>query len=262
MAYGPAGGCIMVGTSARRPPIHRLTLWVAMAAVLGASWAHVARVFGTLEESGPPAFLAALGPATAVLAAVGLDLGLISLAWAIGQRRRLGRSGGDLWAAVAVFAALSAFANADAALRVTLQTAPTWAAVSALDGWTLARVVLLAAALPALALWLSRVVELDAEADVRTHTKGPDVAGDDDDVVGDVTRQSRASHKPAAARARRRRPGPDDLADLVAARPTIDVAAAARVLGVTRPTVYAWAAAAGLARDDGGRWRSEGRAGA
>lgn len=135
MAYGPAGGCIMVGTSARRPPVHRLTLWVAMAAVLGASWAHVARVFGMLEESGPPAFLAALGPLTAVLAAVGLDLGLISLAWAIGQRRRLGRAAGDLWAAVGVFAGLSAFANADAALGVVLGAAPTWAAVRGLDGW-------------------------------------------------------------------------------------------------------------------------------
>lgn len=237
---GPAGGCIVVGVDTRRPPVHRLTLWVAMAAVLGASWAHVARVFGTLEESGPPAFLASLGPATAVLAALGLDLGLISLAWAIGQRRRLGRAAGDLWAAVGVFAALSAFANADAALGVTLGAAPTWAAVAALDGWTLARVVLLAAALPALALWLSRVVELDAEA-------GADVAGDD----APVSRQSQGGHKP-----RRRRPGPDDLADLVAARPTIDVAAAARALGVTRPTVYAWAGALGLERDAAGVWSS------
>lgn len=245
---GPAGGwCIMVGTNTRRPPVHRLTLWASMAAVLGASWAHVARTFGSLEESGPPAFLASLGPATAVLAAVGLDLGLISLAWAIGQRRRLGRAAGDLWAAVAVFAALSAFANADAALGVVLGTAPTWAAVAELDAWTLARVVLLAAALPALALWLSRVVELDAEA-------GADVAGNDPaGSDAPVTRQSQAGHKP-----RRRRPGPDDLADLVAARPTIDVAGAARALGVTRPTVYAWADAAGLARDDAGRWHAGG----
>ncbi len=247
----------MVTTTTRgaRPPLHRVTLWASMLAVLGASWAHVARVFGTLEESGPPAFLAALGPATAVLAAVGLDLGLISLAWAIGQRRRLGRGGGDLWAAVAVFAGLSAFANADAALRVTLDAAPTWAAVVALDGWTLARVLLLAAALPALALWLSRVVELDADDD-----GGPgvlEVVQLDDDGPAEVRPQKRggAAGSPST-RKRARKPGPDDLADLVAARPTIDVAAAARALGVTRPTVYAWAEETGLARDDGGRWHN------
>lgn len=260
MAGKPAGGWIMVG----RPPLHRMTLWASMLAVLGASWAHVARVFGTLEESGPPAFLTDLGPAAAVLAALGLDGGLISLAWAIGQRRRLGRSGGDLWAAVAVFAALSAFANADAALRVTLDTAPTWAAVSALDGWTLARVVLLAAALPALALWLSRVVELDAEndgpaglqdqkraarAEVRALKKGP--------AVGSPTVEKNGGRTPVRTPKKgTRRTGPDDLADLVAARPTIDVAAAARALGVTRPTVYAWAEEADLARDDGGRWHN------
>lgn len=253
MAYGPAGGCIMVGASTRRPPVHRLTLWVAMAAVLGASWAHVARVFGTLEESGPPAFLASLGPATAVLAALGLDLGLISLAWAIGQRRRLGRAAGDLWAAVGVFAALSAFANADAALGVVLGAAPTWAAVAALDGWTLARVVLLAAALPALALWLSRVVELDAD----DGAGGALALDDDDDGLAKVRTQKRAEPAGGARAARpRRRRGPESLADLVAARPTIDIAAAARALGVTRPTVYAWAEAAGLARGDDGRWRS------
>lgn len=240
-------------TTARgaRPPLHRVTLWASMAAVLGASWAHVARVFGTLEESGPPAFLAALGPATAVLAAVGLDLGLISLAWAIGQRRRLGRPSGDLWAAVAVFAGLSAFANADAALRVTLDAAPTWAAVRALDGWTLARVVLLAAALPALALWLSRVVELDADDGAAGA-----LALDDDEHTDLRTQKKGGAAGSPSTRKRARKPGPDDLADLVAARPTIDVAAAARALAVSRPTIYAWAESLGLGRDDGGRWHN------
>lgn len=243
---GTAGGCIMVTRA--WPPLHRLTLWASMLAVLGASWAHVARVFGSLEESGPPAFLASLGPAAAVLAALGLDGGLISLAWAIGQRRRLGRSGGDLWLAVGVFAALSAFANADAALGVVLGAPPTWAAVAALDRWTLARVVLLAAALPALALWLSRVVELDADAgEVEAADVGGGGAGE--------TRHQRTGGT-AARRRRPARSGPGALADLVAARPTIDVAAAARALGVTRPTVYAWAEEADLARDDAGRWHN------
>lgn len=121
------------------------------------------------------------------------------------------------------------------------------------DGWTLARVVLLAAALPALALWLSRVVELDADAGEL------DAGGAVVDAGGDVETRHQKTGGPGGPVARRRRParsGPGALTDLVAARPTIDVAAAARALGVTRPTVYAWAEAEGLARDTSGRWHN------
>ena len=98
-----------------------------------------------------------------MVAAVGLDLGMLALAWAVAARRRLGKSARDLWGTVAGFAALSAFANGDAALRVLLGKPATWAAVMALDPWTMARVGALAAALPLLVLALARAVEVDAD---------------------------------------------------------------------------------------------------
>lgn len=145
----------------RRPPARRILLWAAMAAALASSWAHVAAAFGQLEHGGPPAWLRA-GPASAILAAVGLDAGMLALAWVLAARRRLGQPARDLWAAAAAFAALSSWANMDAALRVVLQAAPTWPAIAQLDAWTLARVVALAAALPLLVLTLGRALEADA----------------------------------------------------------------------------------------------------
>lgn len=143
-----------------------------MAAALASSWSHVAAAFGQLEHggppawlraAGPPAWLRAAGPASAILAAVGLDVGMLALAWALAARRRLGQPARDLWGALVTFAALSSWANMDAALRVVLQTSPTWPAIAQLDPWTLARVVALAAALPLLALTLGRALEADAE---------------------------------------------------------------------------------------------------
>lgn len=147
----------------RRPPAHRLLLWCAMIAALGASWSHVLRAFAQLERSGPPAWLDAIGPWSAVLAAVGLDAGMLALAWTLAARRRLRQPSRDLWLTVAAFAVLSGWANADAALGVILGASPTWSAVAALDGWTLTRVAVLAAALPLMALALGRTVEADAE---------------------------------------------------------------------------------------------------
>ncbi len=147
----------------RRPPIHRILLWSAMTAALAASWSHVAAAFGQLEHGGPPAWLSRAGPASAILAAVGLDAGMLALAWTLAARRRLRQASRDLWATVAVFALLSAWANADAALGVILGEAPTWPAIVQLDPWTLGRVLALAAALPLLALALGRAVEADAE---------------------------------------------------------------------------------------------------
>lgn len=146
-----------------RPPVHRVTLWGAMACALAASWAHVAGAFGQLERGGAPAWISRAGPVASVLAACGLDLGLMGLAWAVAARRRLGRPARDLWATVGIFAVLSAFANMDAALRVALGRPASWAAVASLDPWTLARVVALAGALPLLVLALARAVEVDAE---------------------------------------------------------------------------------------------------
>ena len=146
-----------------RPPLHRITLWAAMTCALAASWAHVAAGFGQLERGGAPAWISRAGPPSAVLAACGLDLGMMGLAWAVAARRRLGRQARDLWATVGIFAVLSSFANLDAGLRVVLGRPATWSAVAGLDPWTMARVVALAAALPLLVLALARAVEVDAE---------------------------------------------------------------------------------------------------
>lgn len=239
----------MTGTR-RRDRAPWALLWLALAAVLVASWTHVAAAFGELEHGGPPAILRRVGPLVGPLAAVAVDLGLIALAWAIGARRRVGRPVGDLWLGAAVFAGLSALANFDHALRVIAGNAAdpvaVWSALAAYDRF---RVLALSATLPLLALYLTRVVE--TAADTGTPTEAPG------DAIADVlTAPTPASTRPKAkaSNGRRARPdGPEELANLVAARPTIDVAAAARALGVTRPTIYAWAEAAGLDRE-GGRW--------
>jgi len=225
-----------------KTPVHRWLLWAALTCALLASWSHVVSAFGRLEHGGPPAWVARVGPWASVLAAVALDLGLIALAWGIGQRRRLGRPAGDLWLAVGVFAGLSAFANAGHAFAVVMKgRAVTWAAITALDGWTLATVVGLAAALPLLALWLARVVELDADGD----------AGGD---LVKLTSQEQARHEatptaPAPTRPKtsvngagrtsgKRKVGPADLQALVTLDPAVDVTTLAGRLSVSLPTVY------------------------
>lgn len=245
-----------------RTPMHRWLLWAAMVCALLASWSHVVAAFARFEHGGPPAWLARVGPLAAVLAAVALDLGLIALAWGIGQRRRLGKPSGDLWAAVAVFGLLSAFANAGHALDVALGETPvTWGAIVALDGWTLASVIGLAAALPLLALWLARVVELDADgeggpADLRTEKKGAVDQAQAGHVAVTGKAQSEAPKRSTrkANGAGPRKAEPADLAAAVRLDPAADVTTLAGRLGVSRPTVYAWADSLGLARDDGGQW--------
>lgn len=242
----------MIGTR-RRDRAPWALLWLALGAVLVASWTHVAAAFGALEHGGPPAFLRRVGPLVGPLAAVAVDLGLIALAWAIGARKRQGRPVGDLWAGAAVFAGLSALANFDHALRVIAGDAADPVAVwSALAAYDKARVLALSATLPLLALYLTRVVETAADAGTPTATPADTIA---DVLTAPTPASTRPKAKASNGRARRQA-GPEALADLVAARPTIDVAAAARALGVTRPTVYAWAEAAGLDRDAEGRWRA------
>lgn len=234
-----------------------------MICALLASWSHVVAAFARFEHGGPPAWLARVGPLAAVLAAVALDLGLIALAWGIGQRRRLGRPAGDLWAAVAVFGLLSAFANAGHALDVALGETPvTWGAIVALDGWTLASVIGLAAALPLLALWLARVVELDADGEGgQAHGGHTAVTGGAQAEHTTPTSGARAeapkrstSSNGSTRKAGPRKAEPADLAAAVRLDPAADVTALAGRLNVSRPTVYAWAEALGLARDDAGQW--------
>jgi len=245
-----------------KTPVHRWLLWAALTCALLASWSHVVSAFGRLEHGGPPAWVARVGPWASVLAAVALDLGLIALAWGIGQRRRLGRPAGDLWAAVAVFAGLSAFANAGHAFAVVMKGQPvTWARIAALDGWTLATVVGLAAALPLLALWLARVVELDADGDAAAAGSALPLQqrGLTTPAPAEPTRP-KTSVNGAGRTSGKRKVGPADLQALVTLDPTVDVTTLAGRLGVSRPTVYAWAEALGLTRDDAGQWSANGAA--
>ena len=183
----------------RRPPAHRLLLWCAMVAALGASWSHVLRAFAQLERSGPPAWLDAIGPWSAVLAAVGLDAGMLALAWTLAARRRLQQPSRDLWLTVAAFAALSGWANADAALGVIIGASPTWSAIRSLDAWTLTRVAVLAAALPLMALALGRTVEADAELRQIEIDPPATVAAEPAAAVAEPTRRPRRGSAQVAA---------------------------------------------------------------
>jgi len=139
-------------------------LWLALATVLVASWAHVAGTFGTLEHGGAPAWLRSLAPITAPMAAVAVDVGLIALAWGVGARARAGKPARDLWAGVAVFAALSALANFDHALSVVAGPgdASGVATFVALTRYSQLKLIALSATLPLLALYLARVLETSA----------------------------------------------------------------------------------------------------
>lgn len=157
----------------------RRVLWLALATVLAASAVHVAGTFSTLEHGGALPVLASMGPYVGVLAALAVDLGMIAMTWAVGERRRAGRDTWDLWVGVGVFAGLSALANFDHGLTVLGAGAMGAAAWSALDWYTRVKVVLLSASLPLLAVWLTRVVETavhegqdtDEDADEDTPTE-------------------------------------------------------------------------------------------
>lgn len=145
-------------------------LWLALVTVLVASWAHVAGTFGTLEHGGAPAWLRTLAPFTAPMAAVAVDVGLIALAWGVGARARAGKPARDLWAGVAVFAALSALANFDHALSVVAGPGDTngVATFVALPRYAQLKLIALSATLPLLALYLARVLETSAATDRET----------------------------------------------------------------------------------------------
>lgn len=168
----------------------RRVLWLALATVLAASAVHVAGTFSTLEPGGALPVLARLGPYTAVLAAVAVDLGLIALTWGIGSRKRAepDKRPWDLWVGVAIFGVLSALANFDHALTVVGQHVPyavgmgeTGAAAwGDLDKYTRAKVIALSAMLPLLAIYLTRVIETAAnEGQVKTDEDTEGVVGQD-----------------------------------------------------------------------------------
>lgn len=120
-------------------------LWASYALCLLASLTHVAAAFGALENQ------ASGFRHVAWIAALGVDAGLAALAWASGERKRRGLRSWPLMVGVALFCAVSAFANMDHALSV----AP-W---GALDTWGRARAVLLSVTLPCMVVYLAWAVE-------------------------------------------------------------------------------------------------------
>lgn len=173
----------------------RRVLWLALVAVLAASWSHVAGAFGTLEHGGAPAFLLSMAWLGGPLAAVALDLGIVGLSWGIGAAKRAGRDTKDLWVGVGVFAGLSALANFDHALSVLGHHAPyaigagqTGAAAwFALDWYERVKVIALSATLPIMAIYLTRVVETAAnEGRAKAKDDDTDDAGTEDNEFEDT----------------------------------------------------------------------------
>ena len=116
-----------------------LVLWASYILTMAASIGHLAWTFGTLE----PAGMAWAG----WLPALAVDAGLAALAYAIQQRKRAKRPTRALWGGVAVFAGISAYANALHALHV----APG----------DIFRALILSAVLPLLVVYLGEIISAD-----------------------------------------------------------------------------------------------------
>lgn len=109
---------------------------------LVASVSHVAWTFNTLEQPGHEW--------AGWLAAIAVDCGLAALAYAIQQRKRVGRSVRSLWAGVIALAGISGYANALHALNF----APG----------SLFKAIVLSATLPLLVVYLGEIVSSDDAA--------------------------------------------------------------------------------------------------
>lgn len=113
-----------------------LALWLTFLLALISSMSHVAWTFSTLERPGQEW--------AGWLAAIAVDCGLASLAYAIQQRRRLNRrSTMSLWAGVIVLTSISAYANVIHALSVS---------------GDLFRAVILSVTLPLLVVYMGEIV--------------------------------------------------------------------------------------------------------
>lgn len=135
-----------------RRPVTIGAVWIAYALALGASYQHVRRAFGALEPTADGL--------TAFAAAAAVEVGMAALALALVARRRDGARDGRLWAGLAGMAAVSALANADAALTALGGgQRPLWAAGLAVDPLDVARAIIGAATLPGLVLFLAAAAE-------------------------------------------------------------------------------------------------------
>jgi len=118
-------------------------LWLALVLALVGSLRHVAWAFATLENSDLMA---------GYVQAVAVDVGLVSLAYGIQERKRQARSTWVLWGGVGLFSAVSIYANTLHGLRYMTDIGlSAWAW---LDAW---RPFVLSAVLPVLVMYLSEV---------------------------------------------------------------------------------------------------------
>ncbi len=120
-------------------------VWLALLLALAGSLRHVAWSFASIERG-------SLVPG--YIQAAGVDLGLLALALGIQERRKMRRSTKALWVGVALFSAISIYANfLFGYVHADAVDAPlaTW------------RPVALAAVLPVLVLFLSEIAGSDAQ---------------------------------------------------------------------------------------------------
>lgn len=247
-----------------RHPLTVGAVWTAYALALAASFQHVRRAFGALEPSP--------GSLTGYAAAAAVEVGTAALALALVARRRSGARDGRLWVGLAAMAAVSALANADAALTALGGgQRPLWAAGLAVDPLDVARAMIGAASLPALVLYLAAAAEtltaaaaapLEAAAMTSAIATAPRSPG-----------RRRGPHAPLAASgssAADRRPAPltarsaatlNRLLDAVTIDPTATRDDLAARLDVSTDTIRRAAErgqSLGLLERRGGRWQASG----
>jgi len=137
----------------KRLSIVRAGIWLALVLALVGSLRHVAWSFATLEGGDLVA---------GYVQAVAIDVGLFILALGIQQRKRERRSTWGLWLGVAVFSAISTYANL--LFGLVHQNA---IGLSDWEWLVSARPVLLSAVLPLLVLYLAEVAGSDVNYDVQ-----------------------------------------------------------------------------------------------
>jgi hypothetical protein len=254
-----------------RGPVTVGAVWLAYALALAASFQHVRRAFAALEPGGDTL--------TGYAAAAAVEVGLAALALALVARRRTGAADGRLWSGLAAMAAVSALANADAALTALGGGArPLWRSGLDVDPLDVLRAIIGAGALPALVLYLAAAAETltgaaiaadGAEASAAAHA---DRARLDDAERAPARRPARARRPSDAASADGRIAAPmrastaatvNRVLDAAHAAPSATRAELADAAGVTLDTARRALERAGalglIARDGGGLWTTDGR---
>jgi len=141
-------------------------LWLTMALALLGSLRHVAWTFGSIDGDSWWGWAQAIA----------IDAGLVALALGIAKYRRVRRDTRWLWVGVVVFSAISVYANAVYGVShdwqvpdTVLQTLPIAAQV---PDWLLAiKVLILAAPLPLLTLYLAEIVGSDVNREIQDAEK-------------------------------------------------------------------------------------------